>query len=86
MRQEDKGGEIIRLAEHRVAEITLLDPLDCPDDLILGEDWEVTLVHELLHIYTLPLDIPKEGPRHISEEVMLNGVAEALVMLARGEE
>jgi hypothetical protein len=36
----------------KVAYINIIDPIDYPDNAILSQDMEVTLVHELLHLHT----------------------------------
>ena len=36
----------------KVAFINIIDPADYPDNAILPQDMEVTLVHELIHLHT----------------------------------
>lgn len=65
--------------EFREADVLILHPDDHPTD---GgrEDIEVTLVHELLHIYSTPMRGSDRDPgRGVLEEQMLNAIADALV-------
>jgi hypothetical protein len=79
----ERGGTILSWSQDRQATIKILESIDYPPDCLLPEDQEATLVHELLHIYTQPFDLPGTGPKQLAEEQMLNALAHALVALER---
>jgi hypothetical protein len=83
MEAKGRGGEMLVQLTSRTAWLTLLDRNDLDPDYARLNDAEVTLVHELLHIYTEPLEIPEHGPKHIAEETMLEMVSRALVAAYR---
>lgn len=77
----------------RQARIRLLDPrdIDCQGFWFDGEawDWEVTLVHELLHLHThdvFPDGWPHGKPEEKAGERMIDAIAKALVALSRSTE
>jgi hypothetical protein len=80
---EERGGCILRWSQDRQATLKILDSIDYPPDCHLEEDQERTLVHELLHLYTQPFDLPDTGPKQLAEEQMINALAGALVQLER---
>lgn len=83
MSLDGKAGEVVMVLEQRRAWITLRDMTDVDPEEQADNDPEVTVVHELLHLFTEPLGLPEEGPRATAEEQMLNAVSRALVALDR---
>jgi hypothetical protein len=74
----------------RQARIRLLDPRDVDGQAFWfdGEawDWEITLVHELLHLHfhdIFPDGWPHKAPAGTAGERTIDAVAKALVALAR---
>ena len=80
----DSQGEIIPFAQKRVAKVKILDPVDFCGETIIPQDMEVTLVHELLHLYFLPFSIADGSPLDLAQEQAIDALSVALVSLSRG--
>jgi hypothetical protein len=80
-----KAGRVRYVEELRVAEISLRDPVDKPPEIWIDDDYEVYLVHELLHLHMAPFAAEDETPADTAQEQMINALARAFVALARGE-
>jgi len=67
--------------------LKLLDPIDYPEDAIVGQDHEITLVHELLHIHFAPFTdkLDADSLEHIAMERATEQIARTLVELKRNE-
>ena len=66
----------------RQAYITLLDPRDFPGTPFM-HDIEVTLVHELLHLYVAPFHADEDTLADHAQEQMIDALAQALVRLRK---
>lgn len=87
--EERRCGSIWQLAKKRHATIKLLDPVDWVGDSG-GQDHEITLVHELLHIHTRRIleagdtDETGQWDRMVNaEEPLVHHLSVALVNLRR---
>ncbi|WP_144558520.1 hypothetical protein [Shouchella miscanthi] len=81
-----RAGEIHALYESREAAIKILDPMDWNgSDGFPLNDMEHTLVHELLHIHTMPINKDKEdiGGGCVFEEQAIESITRALLSLDR---
>jgi hypothetical protein len=67
----------------REAIISLRDPIDRPADIWTPDDYEVFIVHELLHLHFAPLNIDDDAPEDVAQEQAINALARALVRLKR---
>lgn len=65
------------------AMIQIISPLDYPKDGLFGQDMEVTLVHELLHLHAAGLGLEDGSIEQWTVEKMINQLSEALVELDR---
>lgn len=83
MQNDDCAGEVERILNVRRAWIVLRDLVDTRSECQDENDLEITLVHELIHLYTEPLDLPSTGLKHTAEEQMIDALARALVALDR---
>lgn len=83
MEMEGRCAELSCQEPTRHAWIVIRDPTDYPDTAAEPQDMEMSIVHELLHIYTRPFDLPGQGPKHIAEEWLIEAVCHALVRLSR---
>jgi hypothetical protein len=80
--------------ERRDAIIRMVRPADLPSiahDFLDGEerDYDLSLVHELLHIHLSGLNIANDSPASVAEEQAINAISRGLITLARtkgGEE
>lgn len=94
-RQRDVGeatmGDCTRAKTKRVARIRLLDPrdIDGQDMMTLEEahNWELTLVHELLHLQlhdAFPSGYSAGSAEELAIERAIDATSKALVRLSRG--
>jgi len=72
----------------KVAVIRVLDPVDyklAPNEIL--PDIELTVVHELIHLEMAPTlaDLRRTDANRVQEEKAVNRMAEALVLLGRGQ-
>lgn len=81
--EQGKNGHIYILDTNRVAFVELLDRADLNPKYADKNDSEVTIVHELLHIFVEPLGIPQSGLKYVAAEQMIQTLASALVALKR---
>ena len=80
MVERDDSGNVRWNDKHRIARISILDPVDHEGPEFVGElDHEETLVHELLHLHFAGLDHEDET----TFELAINRISEALVKLKR---
>lgn len=83
---EKTMGDCHPLDTKRLAKIRILHPDDYPGSGFWDEktdSWELTLVHELLHLHfhDLGFDWSTRGPREIAAERAIDAIARALVGL-----
>jgi hypothetical protein len=79
------NGECEWQLKTKIATIRILDPLDYPEGLIMEQDMEKTLVHELLHLHFAPLYADTEDASiDNAQEQAIDCIAHALINLARG--
>lgn len=77
------GGKVIRCDAKKTARIKVLE-LDCHDPcLIVKNDTEYTVVHELLHLHFAVIDNFKEGAETALYEQAVHRIAMALLELSR---
>jgi hypothetical protein len=68
----------------KIATIRILDPIDYPDNLIMDQDMEKTLVHELLHLHFGPLYADTDDTSiNDAQEQAIDCIANALVNISR---
>ena len=78
-------AECVYHLESKSAIIRLLDASDHdPASLWAERDQEVGLVHELLHLHVAPFDPQPKTLEQKFSEVMIESVAQALVLINRG--
>lgn len=63
--------------------ISMVDPIDWPEDATRPYDVEKFFVHELCHLHLAELDIPNDTPAHGAEERACESLARAFVALKR---
>lgn len=81
------NGECEYQLETKMATIRIIDPLDYPEGLIVEQDMEKTLVHELLHLHFAPLYANTDDKSiKDAQEQAIDCIAHALVNLSRGGE
>lgn len=79
MSKPDALGQVQACAERKDALIKILRPEDWTDSPF-GDTVETTLVHELVHIHTIPIHEGANGAsRRLAEEQALSGLVPALV-------
>ena len=82
-------GETMMYPERKEAQVKLLHPEDIPgvEEHFLNDearDYDITLVHELLHLHFQPLGITDESKAEgVAQEVAINQISRALVRLRR---
>lgn len=79
----EREGECDWQLDKKRAVIRILDPVDYPPNLVVPQDQEKTLVHELLHLHGAPLGLPQDTAREIALENFIEFTAQALVELKR---
>lgn len=79
----DTGKTVLGMAEanyeHRYAKFLILHPEDCNEEE--REEIEITLVHELLHLYFIPVRGDKTDL--VAEEQAINALSSLLVRLTK---
>ena len=82
---EDSCGTCAWTLSRAEALLKLLDPIDYPEDGIVDQDHEVTLVHELLHIHFAPFasDLKPDSLEHIAMERAIDVMSKTMVELKR---
>jgi hypothetical protein len=84
MRVENRQGECVWQLKSKIASIRILDAVDYPDDVIIEQDMEKTLVHELLHLHFAPLYANTEDASiNDAQEQAIDCIAYSLVDLYR---
>lgn len=83
MKLKDANAEISVNVQHRLADITVLDPIDFGKFELNPQDMEKSLVHELLHIHNRTFTIGLNEQLQDAEEQAINMVAGALIQLYR---
>jgi hypothetical protein len=80
----NRNGECEWQLKTKIASIRILDPLDYPEDLIMSQDMETVLVHELLHLHFAPLYADTQDTSiDDAQEQAIDCIAMALVNLSR---
>lgn len=81
------NGECEWQLKNKTATIRIIDPIDYPENLIIDQDMENTLVHELLHLHFAPLYADTDDKSiNDAQEQAIDCIAQALVDLLRGGE
>lgn len=84
--RDGRIGEIGINLSCKIADISLLDPLDHENPAFLYPvDTEATLVHELLHCHFAPFDVYPDDPMDIAQEQAIECIATALIAADRGK-
>jgi hypothetical protein len=83
LKDDDYAGQVRWILPIKQALISLVDPIDQPDNCIKEYDMEDSLVHELLHLHFAPLGTEHGTPEKIAEEQAINAISKALVKLKR---
>lgn len=76
------GGEVIRMDPKKAARIKVLDPDHYDPCLIIKQDVEYTVVHELVHVYFAAIDDFK-GTDDTLYEQAIHRIATSLLFLDR---
>lgn len=76
------GGEVIRCDKKKVARIKVLDPDNFDPCLIVKQDVEYTVVHELVHVHFAVFDGLKDAEDTLYEQA-IHKMAQALLLLDR---
>lgn len=86
----DTMGDCTRATLKRVARIRILDPRDIDGQDMMtpaeAHDWELTLVHELLHLElhdAFPKGWPDGGAEELAMERAIDALSKGLVRLER---
>ncbi len=79
----DSEGQIQWVLSRREALIKLMDPIDYSPTAMTPQDLEVSLVHELLHLYFAPFDAEDGTLQQTCPEQAIDALSNALVKLAR---
>ncbi len=79
----DAEGQVQWVLSRREAFIKLMDPIDYSPTAMTPQDLEVSLVHELLHLYFAPFDAEKGTLEETCQEQAIDALSNALVKLAR---
>lgn len=66
----------------RMAIINLLDPIDYDNDL-WGQDHEISMVHELLHLHFMGFEAEEGTPEDKAQEQAIDAISKSLVYLRR---
>ena len=70
--------------EKRMAFIHIMDPIDYEPDLMVPQDMEISLVHELLHLHYAGFDQTEKGTiEYALVEQSIEAISRALVELKR---
>lgn len=84
MPSPDCVGAIIMYGERKVAVLKMLAPNDIPllDDSFIDKEpynYDMTIVHELLHLHFFPFQVDDETPAGMAQEQAINCISRALV-------
>lgn len=80
----DVQGECNWTIQSKMAKIKVLDATDYEDSLMVEQDMEKTLVHELLHLHAAPFDnFAYNSLENTSLEQAIDAIANALVNTKR---
>lgn len=80
---ENDGASVTYDTTARIAEILVTSPEYYSTAALTPQDMEVDLVHELVHLYFVPLGKPSEDTAAILFEAAIDSIAEAIVSLRR---
>lgn len=83
MSDDGNQGECHVSFENREARIRILHPVDYPETSFVPQDWELTLVHELLHLHLDPIYRRVRGLAEELLEQTIQQVARSLIQLER---
>lgn len=79
-----KEAEITIYYLMKQATINLVDPVDFPSTCVEPQDMEVSIVHELLHIYFGASHGDPDNMDNVAEEQAIHCISHALVNAKRG--
>lgn len=82
MDDEDNQGECAVSSSNREASIRILHPTHYPTTSPFPQDWEATLLHELIEVYFDPFKVEK-GPMNLIQEQAIQAIANGLVATSR---
>lgn len=83
---EGAVGEVEYNLDLKLASIHILDPVDYPSNLMVNQDMEATLVHELLHLHMAPFGNSEQGTLEKSMlEQAIESITRGLIDLHRKE-
>ena len=82
LEDDDNQGECAVSFGNREASIKILHPDHYPTTTIFPQDWESTLVHELIEIYFDPFNVDK-GPMNLIQEQAIQALADGFVRVSR---
>lgn len=68
---------------NKYALICMLDPADYPERVVEERDNDRTIVHELLHLHTEPMNVRKGRTHDVAEEQMIESLAKGFISLER---
>jgi len=85
MWQENVQGEVSFTTPKKMAVIHVIDPIDYDPSIVVEQDIEKTVVHELLHLHLAEWSDMTEDGTPVSGEQAINALAGALVNLSRKE-
>ncbi len=83
LEHEDDGAYVTYNTSLRIAKILIVAPEYYPTNAMMPQDMEVDLVHELVHLYFVPLGKPADDTARDLLEVAVQSIAEAVVKLRR---
>jgi hypothetical protein len=83
---EDEGqiGECSALTQNRTAVVRVIDPRHYPTDSLWPQDWEVILVHELIHCHFEPFYKDK-GLLNVVQEQAIQALAVGYLQVHRAK-
>jgi hypothetical protein len=80
---ENSMGCVHVVLPKKMAIIKVLDPIDYDSSLMLPQDMEDTLVHELLHLHLEPILHGIDDSKHIEVEQAIESISFGLVTALR---
>lgn len=81
MDDQEAGAECNPYLKRKIAAIRIRDSIDMPDKMIIEQDMEWDLVHELLHLHFQPLNT--EDSDEIALEQAVDVLAHSFITLYR---
>lgn len=82
---DNNQGEISWILTKKMATILILDPIDYPSDVMVSQDMENCLVHELLHLHFAPISESDSGSSlHVEIEQAIESITSGIISSIRG--